>query len=324
MFGPYPSVSRKRELRAKTTQFYRSTSLGRIFNRSQSQCLLRTFGFLGVFKALCICLITRKIVFIRGSTDLKTLYLNCDAGASGDMLLAAMLDLLDCENVPLAWMTEVIGLLQLEPGGRLELKKVVRKGVRARKIDFFVGAEHADFHYRVRSLSSILAMLAEEGFRGRLKASSCALSRQIFNIIGESEAVAHGTTVGEVHLHEVGAFDSIMDIAGFAAAFSILSVDRVVCSPVTFGAGTVDTAHGTLNIPTPAVAGIVSAYSIPSSNLPAKGECLTPTGAAILAAIVDDWGERPDYKGAVTVGRGAGNRNPTERANILEAFYGDA
>ena len=134
------------------------------------------------------------------------------------------------------------------------------------------------------------------------------LSIKIFDILADAEAKAHNTSIEYVHFHEVGAYDSIMDIVGFAAAFKQSGIEKVVCSKIGVGSGKVNTAHGELDVPTPAVAEIIKKYDLLTTGTNLKGECLTPTGACILAAIVDEWIEKFDFFKPKVAGVGAGNR----------------
>ena len=306
---------------------------------------------------------------------MKVLYFDCSSGAAGDMLLAAMLDLLrdlsgadgvhSCVSFD-AWQTQMHELLKLEHGGRVAVEPVVRGGMAALKLDFFAGHVHADLlrhvhsddqhshdsadhgqhshdhhdhthhthdhkasdhhhdhHHDHRHLKDILALLQAQQELGVMRPQSVALSKRIFEIIGVAEAKVHGIELGKVHFHEVGAFDSIMDIAGFAAAMSLLHVDAVYASPVTLGSGQVQTDHGLLTVPPPAVLEIVKVHEIPTSGLALPGECLTPTGAGILAAIVETWGEMPALKQILGQGAGAGTREIAVKPNVVRVVYGE-
>jgi pyridinium-3,5-bisthiocarboxylic acid mononucleotide nickel chelatase len=270
----------------------------------------------------------------------KAAYFDCTSGASGDMLLGAVLDALGSgvsgvaaesdEELAMgeldSWTRQVEGLLKAEEGGRFVLQRVKRAGAAALKIDFFVGKLHADKHageHQACSFSDIAKLIKEQMEQGRLSASAASLSLRTFEILARAEAKAHNTLPEDVHFHEVGAFDSLMDVVGFCAAFSLLGVDEVYASEVTLGSGSVKTAHGALNVPPPAVAEIVKAHRIPISKLELPGECLTPTGAALLAAVVDHWGAAPEFDGEVIEGAGAGNREVLEKPNVVRLTAGE-
>ncbi len=242
-------------------------------------------------------------------------FFDCKFGASGDMLLAAILDCLIREagdEKPLEiWSEKIIHLLDLEDGGRFE-KKFVTKGkenLSALKIDFYVAAEHAnDFHsHDHRHYSEIKKCLTKLVVENKLSPEINKETIKLFDIIAAAEAKVHECTVDNVYFHEVGAFDSIMDIVGFAAAFEMLNLDKVVVTPVGVGSGKVNTAHGLLDVPTPAVAELIEKHQLKLNDLSLKGECLTPTGAALIAGIVDEWsGEEPQGK-ILSEGIGAGS-----------------
>lgn len=245
------------------------------------------------------------------------------------MLLGALLDLYvklrmpsrslpeDFEEAAEPWMRQVSGLLKLEHHSRIEMKRVERGSCPALKIDFYVGEQHADTHHghhhrRLRDVREILR-------RGELYPEACFLAERVFSILAEAEAVAHQSTPEEVHFHEVGAFDSIMDIAGVSVLCSLLAPDRIIATPPGVGIGSVSTAHGVLSVPTPAVMEILKKHRIPRAESEIPFEALTPTGAALLAALVDAWSdisaETPEI-----VGLGAGTRDGGPLPNIVRAF----
>lgn len=268
---------------------------------------------------------------------MRTAYFDCTAGASGDMLLGAVLDVLgrvlgawedgidELDLRPLApWVSQIAGLLDCEPGGQFSLKRVIRAEVEALKIDFFVDEVHADAHHgHPRSHADIARLLDLQREQGNLKEPAFRLSSKIFSVLAEAEAKVHQMSPDDVHFHEVGAFDSLMDIAGFAAALSLIGVERIYASPVTLGSGTVESAHGVLPVPPPAVAEIVETFAVPTTDIVLAGECLTPTGAAVLAAVVDSWGEMPHFSKILAQGIGAGGRDTSGQPNVVCVTYGD-
>ena len=255
----------------------------------------------------------------------KTLLFDCSSGAAGDMLLAAILDVLIAqprgEGFFRQWMESVEGLLRSEKGGRFEFTEVVRGDLSAKKIEFFAGDVPADHHVHARSSAAILGLFEHELRAGRLNQPTFELAARILRILQQAEAAVHGAAPETVHFHEVGAFDSIMDIAGFASAFTLLAPSSVISTAVTPGSGKVKTAHGLLDVPPPAVREIVRTFGIPFSARNLPGECLTPTGAAILAAVVDEWTDESRLSGETALrGAGAGTRDIPGAANIVEAF----
>jgi uncharacterized protein (DUF111 family) len=245
------------------------------------------------------------------------------------MLLAALLDLYvklnapskslpeDFEEAAAPWIRQVSGLLKLEGRSRIEVKRVERSLCPALKIDFYVGEQHADSHHghhhrRLRDVREILR-------REELSPEACFLAERVFSILAEAEAVAHQSTPEEVHFHEVAAFDSIMDIAGVSALCVLLAPDRIMATPPSVGSGSVSTAHGVLSVPTPAVLEILEKHRIPRAETEIPFEALTPTGAALLAALVDTWSDLSAEIPEI-VGLGAGSRDGGPLPNIVRAF----
>jgi pyridinium-3,5-bisthiocarboxylic acid mononucleotide nickel chelatase len=237
----------------------------------------------------------------------RVAYLDCGSGISGDMTLAALVD----AGVDLNDLNAAIGSLGL-PGCRLRAEEVKKNGFRATQIT----VEHQHEHVH-RHLHQILKMIDA----GQLTARQKDLARRIFTRLAEAEAKVHGTTVEEVHFHEVGAADSIADIVGAAVGWDLLGVDRIVASPVPTGWGKVRIAHGECSIPAPATAELLQ--NIPLAESAIEGELTTPTGAAILATLVDAFGPLPAMK-IERIGYGAGQKDFSQRPNILRLLVGEA
>ncbi len=238
---------------------------------------------------------------------MKIVYLDCLSGISGDMTLAALVD----SGVELAAISSGLDSLGL-PGVRLAASEVKRKGFRATHITVEHPPEHAHRH-----LHHITDMIDASQLSSRQK----DLAKRIFTRLGEAEAKVHGTTLRKVHFHEVGAVDSIADIVGAAIGWDLLGVDRIACSPVPTGCGTVTIAHGTCSIPAPATAELLQGIPLAESQVPA--ELTTPTGAAIVATLVDQFGPLPAMK-IERIGYGAGTRELADQPNLLRLFVGEA
>jgi uncharacterized protein (TIGR00299 family) protein len=237
---------------------------------------------------------------------MRIAYLDCASGISGDMTLGALFD----AGAPLEAIQHGIDSLGL-PSCRLVAKEVKKQGFRATQI----AVEHEPEH-KHRHLHHITAMIDGSTLSDRAK----NLAKRIFQKLAEAEAKVHGTTVEKVHFHEVGAVDSIADIVGSAIGFDLLGIDRVVCSPVPTGHGFVEIAHGRCSIPAPATGELLR--GIPLAALNVEGELTTPTGAAIVAALADEFGLLP----AMTVeriGYGAGQKD-FPQPNILRLLVGEA
>ncbi|HUY89286.1 MAG TPA: nickel pincer cofactor biosynthesis protein LarC [Pirellulales bacterium] len=238
---------------------------------------------------------------------MRIAYLDCLSGISGDMTLGALVD----AGVDLAAISAGIDSLGLA-GVRLVANEVKRKGFRATHVVVEHQPEHAHRH-----LHQITDMIDASQLTPRQK----DLAKRIFTRLGEAEAKVHGTTIRKVHFHEVGAIDSIADIVGAAIGWDLLSVDRIVCSPIPTGRGTVQIAHGLCSIPAPATAELLQGIPLAESNVTA--ELTTPTGAAIVSTVVDHFGPLPAMK-VERIGYGAGTRELAEQANLLRLFVGES
>jgi uncharacterized protein (TIGR00299 family) protein len=238
---------------------------------------------------------------------MKIAYLDCVSGISGDMTLGA---LVDC-GVELAAIQAGIDSLGF-PNIRLTSEEVKRHGFRATKVKVQHEPEHAHrhLHHITEKIdaSSVLTPPQKD------------LAKRIFTCIGEAEAKVHGTTIRKVHFHEVGAVDSIADIVGCAVGLSLLGVDRIVCSPVPTGTGYIEIEHGRVSVPAPATAEILK--GVPLAPSVAAFELTTPTGAAIVKTVADEFGPLPSMT-IQTIGLGAGDRDLKEQANVLRLIIGE-
>ena len=205
---------------------------------------------------------------------MRIAYLDCASGVSGDMMLGALVD----TGVDLAQVQAGIDSLGL-PSCQLAIEEVKKKGFRALQLTVEYEPEHAHRH-----LHHIVTMI--DG--STLTPSQRELALRIFNRLAQAEAKVHGSTIEKVHFHEVGAVDSIADIVGSAIAWDLLGVDRIVCSPVPTGTGFVQIAHGRCSIPAPATGELLQGVPIAASEV--EGELTTPTGAAIVSTLVDEFG----------------------------------
>jgi len=238
-------------------------------------------------------------------------WIDPSAGASGDMLLGALLD----AGAPIDAVSSAVASLGVEPI-RITPRPVRRHGLRA---------THADVQVhdvaQSRTQREILDLVARAG----LSPAAVTFATSVFTLLGAAEARVHGTEPSEVHLHEVGALDSLADVIGCAAALESLGLlqpdCRVVVGTVALGSGSVQTAHGPLPVPVPAVLAILAGCGAP---LTAGGdrELCTPTGAALLATLATEWGAMPPMR-IDAVGVGAGSADPPDRANILRIVVGD-
>lgn len=293
----------------------------------------------------------------------KKLYLDCGSGISGDMFVAAMIDLGADPDA----LEKALDSIPAD-GFFVEIGRVKKSGIDCcdfhvrldddcenhdHDMDYLYGnltlaagsgcscheesdreehhchcheeghdgeAHHCcrqgkDHHHTHRGLAEILPMIDACDMTETAK----ALARKIFRIIGEAEAKAHDLPLDKVHFHEVGALDSIVDVVAAAVTFDSLHIKEVIVPKLTEGTGTVRCRHGVMPVPVPATVNIVSAYKIPMELTGAKGEYVTPTGAAIAAAISTSHQLPPSFV-IKKAGLGAGKRAYTDRSGILRAF----
>ena len=236
---------------------------------------------------------------------MKVAYWDCFAGASGDMILGALVD----AGLSPDDLRERLSALHL-PGWQLNIQRVVKHGLAATSVEVQTGSDHAE-----RSLADIEALLA----RSTLPEADRSLALRIFRRLAEAEARVHGTSPESVHFHEVGAVDAIVDVVGAVSGLSLLGIERVYVSPLPLGRGFVRAAHGLLPLPGPAVVELLR--GVPVTGVEAEGETVTPTGAAILTTLAASYGSPPAFT-LRSVGYGAGRRE-AEYPNVLRLLIGE-
>jgi uncharacterized protein (TIGR00299 family) protein len=236
----------------------------------------------------------------------RLVYFDGHSGASGDMILGAVVDL----GLPLEELREQLSAVPLE-GYRLEAARVTRAGLAATKVDVRVDTGDA----KHRHLGDILDLLEQSRLDRVVKAQAGGL----FQRLAEAEAAVHGTTPDRVHFHEVGAVDSIVDIVGGVIALRWLGADRFVSSPLNVGSGTVTMDHGTWPVPPSATARLVAGVPVYGDG---EGELLTPTGALLVTSHATQYGPLPAMKIERT-GHGAGTRETKGRPNVLRLIVGE-
>ncbi len=231
-------------------------------------------------------------------------YIDAFSGLAGDMLVAALADAgADREAITTA-------LKSLATEGEFAWEQVKRRGMAAAK--FHVTVNETPKH---RHLSGILKMIAAADLPEPVKTAS----GRVFQALGEAEAIAHGISIETVHCHEVGAVESICDIVGICMGLHLLKVDKIYCSAINVGGGTVNTEHGVLPVPAPATARLLEGKPIYARG-PAL-ELTTPTGAAIVAALASGFGPMPPMS-ISSIGYGAGDYDFKEHANIVRVMIG--
>ena len=239
----------------------------------------------------------------------KILYYDASCGISGDMNLAALVEL----GVDFGYLCAELEKLNLAGEFKLMRKSVLKNGIAATKID--VAPLKSQPH--ARSYADIVQILESSNLSERCKQRACA----IFRTVAEAEAKVHGTDVERVHFHEIGAIDSIVDVAGAAICFEYLfenlGVSRVLSSKIELGGGIAICDHGALSVPAPAVCEILK--GVPVSLGRVNFEMTTPTGAAILKACADEFTDGASFS-IEKIGYGAGGKDAAGFANVLRAM----
>ncbi|HET9868158.1 MAG TPA: nickel pincer cofactor biosynthesis protein LarC, partial [Nitrospira sp.] len=232
------------------------------------------------------------------------LHFDCFSGISGDMTLGALVD----AGAPFGELVKRLKRLGV-PGFTLRKRRVQRGAISATKVDVVITSGLL----RPWPLSRIRKTLSESRLSEKIKQQS----RAVFERLAEAESKAHRVTMDHVHFHEVGLVDSFVDIVGGLICCDLLDVGRVTASAVNVGTGTLQSAHGIIPAPGPAVAILAKGVPIYSAG-PAR-ELTTPTGLALLRTLTEDFGPMPQMK-PVAVGYGAGDGNPEGWPNVLRVF----
>jgi len=240
---------------------------------------------------------------------MKTLYLDCFCGISGDMTVAALLDAGASSDTILS----SVNALSLE-GVAASVEKVSKQGVQATQ--FHVGVD-PEIHQPHRHLPDIIRIIDEAPLPEPVKEKAI----RTFTLLGNAEAQVHGVPTEKIHFHEVGAADSIVDIIAANLALHDLKIRRVICSPLVTGSGAVKCAHGLMPVPAPATALLLC--GIPWKAGDVSSELATPTGVALAKAWADSFEAMPMIKTA-RIGYGAGTRDFPDRANVLRVFIGES
>lgn len=241
---------------------------------------------------------------------MKAIYFDCFSGISGDMTLGALLDL----GVDLERLKVELGKLDLH-GYSLRSERTSKHGISATKFSVILHSEHGDHNHQHRTLPDILRIIDSGGISDRAKATA----RRIFDRLAEAEAKVHGIPKEEVHFHEVGAVDSILDIVGTAIALDLLGVEGIFSSPISLGRGFARSAHGIIPVPAPATVELLRGIPVRQSDV--EAELTTPTGAAIISTLAAQFGPMPPMR-IEAVGYGAGSRDLQGQPNLLRVFLG--
>ncbi len=236
---------------------------------------------------------------------MRILYFDLIGGASGDMILAALID----AGVPAAKLAELLAGLNLD---EFELKTgfVEKNGFKATKVEIVVGKQPPERH-----LKEILQVIHKSSLSENIKERAI----KIFNNIAAVEASIHNKPVDQIHLHELGGTDTIVDVTGALLALEYLGVSKIYASPIPLGSGFIEGSHGQIPLPAPATLGLLKGLPVRRTDI--KAELITPTGAALLAELVDDFSPPPEMK-IDQVGYGAGTRD-LPVPNLLRVLIGE-
>ena len=245
---------------------------------------------------------------------MKILYYDCFAGISGDMNLGAMLDL----GVDQKYLVKELGKLAID-SYKIKVSKDKRGGITGTKVDVIVTTQKKSssrHHLPERTFRDITKTLKQSDLSANVK----KISMNIFTCLARAEGKIHGHKIDDVHFHEVGAIDSIVDIVGAAICLDYLKVDQVISSPIQVGSGIIHCSHGTLPVPAPATAEILMGIPIKTGLVPF--EATTPTGAAIIATTATSFTDRIDFI-TKKIGYGLGSKDSPVIPNVLRLFLGE-
>jgi hypothetical protein len=238
---------------------------------------------------------------------MRQAYLDCSSGISGDMLLAALLDAgVDARRLLRELKKMRLGFYEFK------LTRAVRGNLVGARVDIRIPAQQPP-----RKLGDIEEMMGKTELAETVKEKAL----KIFRRLAEAEGKLHNLPPGEVHFHEVGAVDAIIDIVGACLGLELLEVSELTCSPLNVGGGRVEAEHGSLPVPAPATAELLKEIPIYSTGI--EGELVTPTGAAIVSTLAASFGPMPAMK-VERIGYGAGEKDIPGQANVTRLFVGES
>lgn len=265
---------------------------------------------------------------------MKTLYFDCSSGISGNMTLGALLEIVGDEN----YLLEELKKLNVD-GYKIEISKQVKNGITGTYVDVILEHEHHHHdheheyehnhnpehdhghehhhHHEHRNLYDVNNIIDNSSLDENTK----ALAKRIFLRVAKAESKVHNKPLDEVHFHEVGAIDSIVDIVGTAILINKINPDKVIASVVNDGYGFIECAHGTMAVPVPATSEIFAASNVKFRQIDIDTELVTPTGAAIIAELVEDFTTLPAMV-TEKIGWGTGSKN-LKIPNVLKVYYGE-
>ena len=252
---------------------------------------------------------------------MKTLYFDCSSGISGNMTLGALLEIVGNEN----YLIEELKKLKVD-GYKIEISKKIKNGITGTYVDVILQEEHShghnhdhehEHHHEHRNLNDVYSIINNSTIDEKSK----DLAKRIFERVAKAEAKVHNKTLEEVHFHEVGAIDSIVDIVGTAILINKINPDRIISSIVNDGYGFIECAHGTMSVPVPATSEIFANSKVKFRQIDVDTELVTPTGAAIIAELAEEFTTLPAMV-TEKIGWGAGFKD-LKIPNVLKVYYGD-
>jgi len=239
---------------------------------------------------------------------MKIAYFDCFSGISGDMIIGALIDL----GLDINFLKMELGKLNLKDY-KIEAKKSVKNKISATKFNVIEKAHKS--HDEERNLKEINKIIEDSNLENKIKKTI----KKIFLKIAAAEAKIHNKPIGKIHFHEIGAIDTLIDIAGAVIGLKKLGVEKVYCSKLNVGTGFVEFSHGKFPVPAPATAEILKGVPVYNNNI--EGELVTPTGAAIITTWAEAFGELPVME-IEKIGYGAGAKN-LKQPNVLRVFLGE-
>lgn len=250
---------------------------------------------------------------------MKVLYFDCSSGISGNMTLGALLEIVGDDN----YLLDEIKKLNID-GYKIEISKKVKNGITGTHVDVILEHQHEEHHHEHehhhhehRNLNDVYSVIENSSIDEKSK----ELAKRIFLRVAKAESKVHNKPLEEVHFHEVGAIDSIIDIVGTAILINKINPDKIISSIVNDGHGFIECAHGTMSVPVPATSEIFANSNVKFRQIDIDTELVTPTGAAIIAELAEKFTTLPAMT-TEKIGWGAGSKD-LKIPNVLKVYYGD-
>lgn len=251
---------------------------------------------------------------------MKTLYFDCSSGISGNMTLGALLEIVGDKK----YFLDEIKKLNID-GYKIEISKKVKNGITGTYVDVILENQHKEHkhekehhhNHEHRNLNDVYSVIDNSS----IDENSKELSKKIFLRVAKAEAKVHNKPLEEVHFHEVGAIDSIIDIVGTAILINKINPDKIISSIVNDGYGFIECAHGTISVPVPATSEIFANSNVKFRQIDIDTELVTPTGAAIIAELAEEFCGLPAMT-TEKIGWGTGSKD-LKIPNVLKVYYGN-